>query len=220
MTTPALFAAGPLKPAAIEVIVPAKTPRTIIPLRFNPTEYQMQKGNAFQEIPIPGLESPPIQYIRGNSEKLSVECLADTSDSLEDVREKFVQPVRALLNIEEELHAPPIVAFTWDREVFRGVLESVQVTYTLFSPEGVPLRAKMGLTFKEYRSVEVQVKERPKASPDFDKAYLVHAGDTLERIAGAVYKDPGNWRVIARRNGIDDPRRLVPGTTLTIPKIR
>jgi hypothetical protein len=220
MSTPALFAAGPLKPAAIEVIVPAKTPRTIIPLRFNPTEYQIQKGNTFQDIPIPGLESPPIQYIRGNAEKLSVEVLADTSDSLEDVREKYVAPIRKLLDIEPDLHAPPIVAFTWDREVFRGVLESVQVAYTLFSPEGVPLRAKLSLAFKEYRSVEVQVKERPKASPDFDKAYQVRAGDTLERIAGAAYRDPARWRAIARRNDIDDPRRLRPGVLLTIPRIR
>jgi hypothetical protein len=220
MSTPALFAAGPLKPAAIEVIAPAKTPRTVIPLRFNPTEYQIQKGNAFQEIPIPGLESPPVQYIRGNAEKLSVEVLADTSDSLEDVREKYVTPVRRLLDIDPDLHAPPIVAFTWDREVFRGVLESVQVAYTLFSPEGVPLRAKMSLAFKEYRSVEVQVKERPKGSPDFDKAYQVRAGDTLERIAGAAYRDPTRWRAIALRNGIDDPRRLPPGLLLTIPRIR
>ncbi len=220
MSTPALFASGPLKPAAIEVVTPSRTPRVVIPLRFNPTEYQIQKGNAFQEIAIPGLESPPIQYVRGNSEKLSVEVLADTTDSLEDVREKYVNPVRKLLDIDPELHAPPIVAFTWDREVFRGVLESAQVSYTLFSPEGVPLRARMSLSFKEYRPVEVQVKERPKASPDFDKAYTVRAGDTLERIAWAAYRDPTRWRAIARRNQIDDPRRLVPGTVLTVPRIR
>jgi Contractile injection system tube protein len=220
MSTPALTAAGPLKPAAIEIVVPAKTPRVVIPLRFNPTEYQIQKGNAFQEIAIPGLESPPIQYIRGNSEKLSVEVLADTSDSLEDVRKNYVNPVRKLLDIEPDLHAPPIVAFTWDREVFRGVLESVQVTYTLFSPEGVPLRAKMSLAFKEYRPIEVQVKERPKASPDLDKAYVVRAADTLDRLAWAAYRDPGRWREIARRNEIHDPRRLTPGALLTVPRLR
>jgi LysM repeat protein len=220
MNIPVLSASGPLRPATIEVLVPEKTPRVIIPLRFNPTEYQLQKGNAFQEIAIPGLESPPIQYIRGNSEKLSVEVLADTSDSLEDVRVKYVTPVRNLLNIEPELHAPPIVAFTWDRQVFRGVLESVQVTFTLFSPEGVPLRAKLSLAFKEYRPVEVQVKEQRKASPDFDKSYVVRAGDTLASLAATAYKDPSKWREIARRNNLRDPRQLVPGTVLTIPKLR
>jgi hypothetical protein len=220
MSTAALFALGPLKPAAIEVVVPKKTPPLIIALKFNPTEYQLQKANAFQEIPIPGLETPPIQYIRGNSEKLSVELLADTTDSLEDVRAKYVMPVRKLLDIEPELHAPPIVRFTWDREVFRGVLESVNVTYALFSPEGVPLRARLSLSFKEYRPVEVQVKERPKASPDFEKAYVARAGDTLSSIAAAAYKDPNQWREIARGNAIVDPRRVEPGVVLTLPRLR
>ena len=220
MNIPTLTAAGPLRPATIEVVVPAKTPPVVIPLRFNPTEYQLQKANTFQEIAIPGLETPPLQYIRGAAERLSVEVLADTSETLEDVREKYVTPVRNLLNIEPDLHAPPIVRFAWDREVFRGVLESCQVTYTLFSPDGVPLRAKLSLAFKEYRSVEVQVKERPKASPDFDKAYVVRAGDSLASIAAAAYKDSTLWRAIARHNGLRDPRRLVPGTVLTVPKIR
>ncbi|MCP3143394.1 CIS tube protein [Pyxidicoccus xibeiensis] len=220
MKTPVQTAAGPLRAASIQVLVPARQPPRIIPLRFNPAEYQLQKANTFQEIGIPGLESPPIQYVRGSSEKLSVEVLADTSDTLEDVREEYVNPVRGLLDIEPELHAPPIVSFTWDRQVFRGVLESVQVTYTLFSPEGVPLRAKMSLSFKEYRPVEVQVRERRKASPDFDKTYVVRAGDTLAGLAAAAYKDPSRWREIARRNGIQDPRQLVPGTVLTLPRLR
>lgn len=221
MNIPILSAGGTLKKAAIEVLPFAPgMQREVIPLRFNPTEYQLQKGNTFQEIAIPGLETPPIQYVRGNSEKLSVEVLADTTDSLEDVREKYVNRIRGLLDIHPELHAPPILAFTWDREVFRGVLESVQVTYTLFSPEGVPLRAKLALSFKEYRTIQEQVNARPKRSPDFDKSYVVRAGDTLSGLAAAAYKDASLWREIARRNGIQDPRRLVPGTVLTIPKIR
>lgn len=220
MNTPVQSASGQLKRAAIQVLVPEEEPPRIIPLHFNPTEYQLQKSNTFQEIAIPGLESPPIQYVRGNSEKLSVEVLADTSDSLEDVREAYVTPVRDLLKIDPRLQAPPIVAFTWDGQVFHGVLESVQVTFTLFSPEGTPLRARMSLTFKEYRSVEVQVKERPEGASGSDKTYVVREGDTLSGLAASAYKDPSKWRVIARRNGIQDPRRLLPGTVLTIPKLQ
>jgi hypothetical protein len=108
----------------------------VIPLRFNPTEYQLQKSNNFAEIAIPGLESPPIQFIRGAAETLSVEFLVDTSDTLENVREKYVDKLRGLLRIDAELHAPPIVRFIWDRDVFRGVLESLDATYQMFDPEG------------------------------------------------------------------------------------
>lgn len=191
----------------------------VIPLRFNPTEYKLQKSNTFAEIAIPGLESPPLQFIRGAAETLNVEFLVDTSDTLEDVREKYVDKLRNLLRIDAELHAPPIVRFIWDRDLFRGVLESLDAQYVLFDPDGVPLRAKLSVKLKEYRPAEVQVKEIQKNSPDVEKHYVVRRGDSLSGIAGALYRDPGLWREIARANGIRDPRRIAPGLDLTVPRL-
>lgn len=208
-----------LRPAHLEIVEPS-VPDPVIPLKFNPAEYQLQKANNFAEIPIPGLESPPIQFVRGNGEKLVVELLADTSDTLEDVRAKYVNKLRGLMHINRELHAPPIVKFVWDADVFKGVLEGLNVTYVLFTPQGVPLRAKLSVTIREYRPVEIQVRERPTASPDFEKNYVVRRGDTLSGIAAAVYRDATQWRAIARHNGIRDPRRLEPGRALLLPKVR
>ena len=218
MSTPAQIAAQSLVQAYLEIVAP-RVADPIIPLRFNPTEYQLQKANNFAEIAIPGLESPPIQFVRGASEKMSAEVLVDTSDTLDDVRVAYVNKLRGLLDLNRELHAPPVVRFVWDTEVFRGVLESVNVTYVLFTPEGVPLRAKLALSLKEYRPVEIQIKENPTSSPDYDKTYVVQRSDTLSSIAFAVYRDPGVWRDIARNNGIHDPRTLEPGTVLQLPKL-
>ena len=41
-------------PARLRIITPKVTP-DVIPLRFNPTEYQLQKQNNFAEIAIPGV---------------------------------------------------------------------------------------------------------------------------------------------------------------------
>jgi nucleoid-associated protein YgaU len=208
-----------LKRAYLEILVP-KVAEPVIPLRFNPTEYQIQKSNSFAEIAIPGLESPPIQFVRGESAKLTAELLADTSDTLEDVRVKYVNKLRGLMNINDELHAPPIVRLTWDTEVFKGVLDSLGITYVLFSPDGVPLRARLSVSLKEYRPVQVQVREREKHSPDVEKTWVVRRGDTLAGISAAVYRDPNLWREIARANRIQDPRRLRPGSVLTVPRLR
>jgi hypothetical protein len=208
-----------LTQAHLEIVSP-KVDEPLIPLRFNPTEYQLQKQNTFAEIPIPGLETPPIQFVRGASEKLIVEVLVDTSDTLENVNEKYVDKLRGLMDLNAELHAPPIVIFKWDTQVFKGVLESMNTTYQMFTPEGVPLRAKLLLGLKEYRPVEVQVRESPTSSPDFEKTYVVRRGDTLSSIAGAVYRDPGQWRAIAQANNIVDPRRLLPGARLAVPRLR
>jgi Contractile injection system tube protein/LysM domain len=218
MASPVQLAAQSLVHAHLEIIAP-KVANPIIPFKFNPTEYQLQKGNTFAEIAIPGLESPPIQFIRGASEKMTTDVLVDTSDTLEDVRAKYVDNLRGLMNLNRELHAPPIVRFVWDTEIFRGVLESLNVTYILFTPKGVPLRAKLSLGLKEYRPVKIQLKGNPTSSPNFDKTYVVQRGDTLSGIAFAVYHDASVWREIARNNNIEDPRTLDPGTVLQLPSL-
>jgi nucleoid-associated protein YgaU len=201
-----------------------------IPLRFNPTELQLSKQNTFAEIGIPGLVAPPIQYVRGASEKLSFDALVDTTDTLEDVRAKYVNAIRSLMNIDRELHAPPVVRLVWNgpwgsagrgEEVneFLGVIESLNVTYTLFTAEGVPLRAKLSIALKEWTTVEEQVKRFPTSSPDVEKSYVVRRNDTLSRIAEVTYGDPRQWRRIARINRITDPAALEPGQILLLPRL-
>jgi hypothetical protein len=219
ISTPILAAAQSLVAAHLRIVEPP-VDDPIIPLRFNPTEYRLSKGNNFAEIDIPGLESPPLQFVRGAAETLAVDFLLDTSDTLEDVRERYVTRLRDLLRLQEKLHAPPIVAFVWDEQVFKGVFESMDVSYTMFSPDGTPLRAQVSAKLKEYRPVDIQVSERRTSSPDVEKAYVVRRGETLASIAAAVYRDPALWRRIAAANSIQDPRRIEPGESLTIPALR
>ena len=70
LLTPSTSAGQTLRKARLEVLVPKGANPSVIELKYNPTEYQLQKSNNFAEIPIPGLESPPIQFVRGTSEKL------------------------------------------------------------------------------------------------------------------------------------------------------
>lgn len=217
--TPVTAAAQELR-ARLEIVRPEEPPEDrVVPLRFNPTEYQISKSNTFSEIPIPGLETPLIQYVRGGSEVLTVEALVDTSDTLDDVRERYVNRLRRLMSPNAKEHAPPIVSFIWDRAVFTGVLESLGVTYVLFTPGGLPLRARLNLSLKQYRSAEEQAKDPPRRSPTVEKSFQARRGDTLSSVSNAVYRDPALWREIARANGIVDPRRLEPGRVLTVPRL-
>lgn len=215
---PFLSVGGDFERALLRIVVPA-VEEPDIPLRFNPTSYQLRKANNFSEIDIPGLETPPIQYVRGGSETLSFDALFDTSDSQKNVREEYVDKVAALMRINSELHAPPIVQFIWESEIFQGVLSDMSVSYVLFTPEGVPMRAEVSLTFTAYRPVEVQIAARPRNSPDVEKSVTLRRGDRLDQIAAGIYQDPGRWREIAHLNGIRDPRRLEPGQLLLVPRI-
>ncbi|WP_157217409.1 CIS tube protein [Flavisphingomonas formosensis] len=214
-----------------------------IDVLFNPTEYTLSKTNQFAEIPIPGLGSPLIQFIRGQSETLTLDLFFDSSDdggtgadakSVTDKTDTFYR----LLKIEAQSHAPPIVLFSWgedsfpgartydtlagqNRFGFKGIVESIRQRYTMFSSLGVPLRATLSLVIKEYKTLAEQIAELNKQSPDRTKAHVVAAGETITRIAELENdgsRDAGaDWRRIAEWNGIDDPFAIVPGQVLQLP---
>jgi nucleoid-associated protein YgaU len=193
---------------------------TTIKLHYNPPELKLSKQNAFAEIPIPGLGSPPLQFTRGGSRTLSMDLLTDTSDDPSvSVREKYVQHIENAMAIEGKLHAPPVVRFHWAENQFTGVISALDVNYVLFHHTGVPLRARLAMKMTEYKTIKDQVADPHRTSPDVEKRYVVRIGETLSSISAAVYQDPAHWREIAVANGIIDPRFVAPGTVLTVPPL-
>ena len=218
---PFISVGGDFEKALLRIVAPEVADADKdIPFKFNPTSYQLQKANNFNEVQIPGLETPPIQYVQGGSETLSFDALFDTSDSQKNVREEYVDKVANLMRINSELHAPPIVQFIWETEIFQGVISDMRTSYVLFTPEGIPMRAEVSLTLNAYRSIDVQIAERPRNSPDVEKSVTLRRGDRLDAIASGIYQDPSRWRDIARANGIRDPRKLDPGQLLLVPRIQ
>lgn len=103
------------------------------------------------------------------------------------------------------------------RNGFRCIVESVNQKFTLFSPEGIPLRATLTVGLREYKTLDEQLAHLNLSSPDRTHSHVTQNGDTLSRIAAQYYRRAGDWRLIADANGIEDPRRLLVGTFLTIP---
>src|SRR5678815_3162330 len=75
----------------------------IFDVQFNPTEFSLDKGAQIAEIAIPGLDSPVLQFVRGQNEKLSVDLFFDTSDQGTGAGARSVttltDPVYALVKI-------------------------------------------------------------------------------------------------------------------------
>jgi hypothetical protein len=197
-----------------------------IDVEFNPTEYTLAKGAQIAEIGIPGLDSPVLQFIRGQNEKLTLELFFDTTASglgesgAVDVR-TLTKSIYQLVKIQPKTHAPPRILFIWGSLSFKAIVESVQQKFTLFNPAGIPLRAVLSVAFREYKTVQEQLTELNLQSPDQSKRRIVRQGDTLNRIAAEEYNDPRQWRVIADNNPnvLISVRRLVPGTVLIVPPL-
>ena len=189
-----------------------------IKVLFNPNQYSLDKANQIAEIAIPGLEAPVLQYVRGGSRTLSMELFFDTYEEQTDVRQ-HTGKIYNLLNIDRSTHVPPICRFVWGDFQLRCVLERVAGKFTLFLPNGTPVRATLAVVFKEFLDVEQLVRVNPTQSVDHAKIRMTRWGDTLSSIAASEYGDPGQWRPIATANGIDNPRELLPGIVLTIPPL-
>lgn len=109
-----------------------------------------------------------------------------------------------------------ILKFMWGSLVIIATLNSVSITYTRFSSQGTPTRAKANLTFHQ-NSVQRKLTNPSSGGMPDRRMHVVTSGECLPAIATARYGGPGNWRPLAEVNRIDDPLRVRPGTALYLP---
>jgi Contractile injection system tube protein/LysM domain len=201
--------------------------------RFNPERYTVTKGVQFAEIGIPGLDSPVLQFVRGQNEKVTMDLFFDTTDhgvneaDVKDVRDLTVK-LYALTQVNPETHAPlrvqlswgmagPLTSYNMNQRPWL-VVESVSQEYMLFNPTGIPVRAKVTTSFREAWKVETQLVNTPRHSSDRTKVRTVKRGETITHVAGAEYQDPRSWRAIADANELENPRFLEPGSIVVVPR--
>ena len=99
-----------------------------------------------------------------------------------------------------------------------GRLTSLNWDYTLFSPNGNPLRAKGSLSLTEaISSRETQAKKKNQKAEG--KFVTFKQGDSLIGLCAKEYKNSGYAPMIASINNLISFRDIKPGTQLWFPKI-
>jgi nucleoid-associated protein YgaU len=188
---------------------------------FNPSEYSLEQGNVFAGTPLPGLSNPIMSFVNGNADVLTMDLFFDTytNQGGRDVQVD-TRKITRLLDLDPDLHAPPPVVFVWGDLRFKAVIERLSQRFTMFKENGVPVRATLNVTFKEYKTIEEQLSKQPLRSSDWSKHRVVTEKDRLCLIASIEYNDPSVWRVIADENDIENPRLLQPGQEIRLPPLR
>lgn len=199
---------------------------------FNPAEFSIQRAANYAEHKVPGLDRPILQFLSGEAEVMKFSLFFDTySAGLEtgnmklminntlpilmkpDVRD-FSEPFYKLLNVNESKHMPDMVSFEWGKTKFVGYVTDISQKFTMFSPQGVPLRATLDITLKSSRK-----DNNIRNSPDRTKHRVVKSGDRLYGFAFREYDDCSEWRRIAEANKLDNPRKLKSGSHIVVPPI-
>lgn len=117
------------------------------------------------------------------------------------------------------LHRPYYMMIIWGTFMMTAVLDSANVTYTMFAPDGRPLRAKMTVAVTESVDFSLKKKQLKFNSSDVSKSITVVAGDTLSLLCFKEYGDASLYSKIAEVNKLKNYRKLIPGMQLLFPPL-
>jgi nucleoid-associated protein YgaU len=189
-----------------------------IEFTFNPKEISIQKATEWKSKASKKPAMP--EYAGTKAQTVTVEMFLDASEG-GDVTEqvdKLFAAMEPSSKTTSTKPSPPFCSFGWGVKTFlsNAVLKTVAVKYTRFRPDGTPIRAVATVTLEELRPGTGRTNPTS-GTPDAGAERIVRPGDTLASIAYDELGSPTLWRAVAEANGIDDPFRVTPGTSLIIP---
>lgn len=200
-----------------------------IPCLFNPEQFTVGRSNDWTAQSLPGQGVPRLRYAGANSSWLDVDLVFDTTDTGQAVT-THTGKILQLMDVDASIAGsdeatsnvrPPTVTFNWgDLHSFRAVITELEMTFTYFSSTGVPLRANMSLSLRQYEPSSAFGPQNPTSgTPRPHRVHRIQPGETLDRISARYYGDSTKWRALAVANGVEDPLTLRPGALLSIPQL-
>ncbi len=211
-----------------------------VDFHFNPAEYTVTKGNQYNPAANKGGNVPNWEFGGGKPRTVSLDLLFDSSIERENEHGQTVQEedVRTDINKlfdfmlvddtlkqqdgrDSHIGRPPRCRLQWARDTknhFPCYITKCDVTYLMFNPDGIPIRARARLTLDEAVDPEKLDGTNPTSRGEpGQRVRQVQEGDRLDWIAYDEYGDPKEWRRIAEANQMFDPLNLRPGMVLAIP---
>jgi hypothetical protein len=190
---------------------------TQINVCFNPKELTVDKQVPWQVHKNSEGDSPTLEFTAGSPKTLQVELMFDMFEDKGDVWSTYIEPLNNLALIDSDLSRPPLCTFTWGSGVFKGVVEDLNVKYTLFLPDGTPCRATVNIKMKQAETLmnKKEADAANKAAASQQKGTTPPSGQRMDQTASAV--GDSSYRDTASRNGVDDPANPPTGQTYSGP---
>lgn len=193
--------------------------------RFNPKELSISKAATWNRPTNKGAKSSTKPEFGGvQPQTVQMELFFDdwegSGNLVKDIEILlgWLKPTDQSIN-QTQKPQPQALKFHWGQGPladFKGFLKSVSAKYTMFKPDGTPVRATAQISLEEI-PVEPGKQNPTSGALASRRSHVVAAGDSLHSLAFREYDDPTLWRGLAVFNNVDDPLRLTPGTRLRIP---
>ena len=130
--------------------------------QYNPKEIAVDKSVSWSPAKTPTGDTPELQFTAGTNRGMSLELTFDGFEKGTDVHGTYIQKLTKMTapqvsdSNKDDEKRPPKVKVTWGSKKlpdFVGVVESVSTKYTLFLPDGTPVRATCSVKLKEASTV-------------------------------------------------------------------
>ena len=192
-----------------------------VSVQFNPQSLTVNHRNRISTAPQKG----SAQIVGRGNRTLDVTLFFDVTHPTEDrddVRELTAEVRRFVVDREErdkeegskKKFIPPGVRFDWGSFQFDGMMSSLNESLDFFGPEGTPLRATVSIAIEEIEAEPTQTSGPqgaaapaagdPEARPPGAETTT---GTSVQQLAGRSGRQ-GDWKQIAARNGIENPRSI------------
>ncbi len=217
---------GELKKMRIEAYRQADysgEPVDVFVAMFNPNTYTQKYEVEYHDREGQGDTGSPQIFGKIKPQEYTFEFLFDGTGTAAPQTE-VVTAVDQFLKVtgkhDGEIHRPRYLKLFWGSLISKSVLKSAEITYTLFRPDGTPLRGKVKASFAENVEDALRVAEERKSSPDLTHVHKVAGGEHLSLLAHRFYGDSARYIQIARVNGLKNFRRLKVDQTLSFPPVK
>src|SRR5215469_8049304 len=148
-----------------------------VPCLFNPKEYSFSKQNSWTAKPRKGSDLARFEFGNGQPTTLQMQLFFDTYSNIKnglaeggaqkDVRKEYTEKIWKMMTVDPGLPGlngpskkkgrPPVVIFQWGSTVtFKAVITSLKERFTLFLPDGTPVRSTLDVTFQQIQDKDDQ----------------------------------------------------------------
>lgn len=191
---------------------------------FNPESFTIREEVDWSSTCGPGSTGSDMHYQRTKPRKFTLEFMLDgTGVNTGGIKIPVVAQIAlfrtATTEVKGLLHKPAFLLVQYGTFISACVLNSSDVTYTMFDSFGLAIRAKVSASFTERTPNTLQNILNMLSSPDLTHHITVNEGDTLPLLTYNTYHNQQYYLQVARVNKLKNFRKLRAGTTLVFPPI-
>lgn len=198
---------------------------------INPEKYTHTYDISYNDVQAQGSNGGSPNFNKIPSEKVGFELVFDgtgvvpssnpavPASSSDGITKQIDAFKRLIFTFNGKIHSPNFLKLAWGTLLFNCRMSSLNISYTLFKPDGSPLRARANAVFLGFNDEETLALMANKSSPDLSHVLAVKAGDTLPLMCYGIYGSSAYYPEVARVNGLTDFRQLAVGARILFPPL-